>query len=90
MNITEAALILNVSESYIYEYIRNGLLPNHHLRDKNPEFDDNDILLLKEIIILRKLGWGSLDIYDNYKKKKNLLKITKSLLNILTLMKIWS
>ena len=80
MTISEVATLLGIPESYINEYIRVGLIPNHHHKDTNTFFSESDIQILKEVIILRKLNWGSLDIYDGYYKKKDLLKITKSLL----------
>lgn len=80
MNIFDASLLLNVPESYIKDYIRNKLVPNHKINEKALDLNETDILRLKEIIILRKIGLGIVDIIYYYKGKKQLLKLAADML----------
>lgn len=64
MKINEAEKLLGITKANIRFYEKEGLLTPHRTANGYRDYEDSDILLLKQIIILRKLGFPTALISD--------------------------
>ena len=64
MKINEVEKLLGITKANIRFYEKEGLLTPHRTANGYRDYEDSDILLLKQIIILRKLGFPTAQISD--------------------------